>query len=104
MHALVILILLYAFETWFQRLLGFSFRDDVANEELRNSIRQAIGPYEVLITTVRKRKLRWHGHITRSIGLAKDDPAGHGTRREKERPTEKEMGGQHIIMDRIRVG
>ena len=35
------------------------------------TIRHAIGPYEDLITTVRKRKLRWYGHITRSIGLAK---------------------------------
>ena len=36
-----------------------------------NSIRHAIGPYEDLITTVRKRNLRWYGHITRSTGLAK---------------------------------
>ena len=38
---------------------------------MRNSIRHAIGPYEDLITTVRKRKLRWYGYITRSKGLAK---------------------------------
>ena len=31
----------------------------------------AIGPYEDLITTVRKRKLRWYEHITRSTELAK---------------------------------
>ena len=36
-----------------------------------NSIRQAIGPYEDLLTTVKKRKLRWYGHKTRSTGLAK---------------------------------
>ena len=41
------------------------------NEEVRNRIRQAIGPYEDLLTTVKKRKLRWYGHITRSTGLAK---------------------------------
>ena len=34
-------------------------------------IRQAIGPYEDLLTTVKKRKLRWYGHKTRSSGLAK---------------------------------
>ena len=32
---------------------------------------QTIGPCEDHITTVRKRKLRWYGHITRSTGLAK---------------------------------
>ena len=28
-------------------------------------------PYEDLTTTVRKRKLRWYGHITKPTGLAK---------------------------------
>ena len=35
------------------------------------SYRHAIGSYEDLITIVRKRKLRWYGHIIRSKGLAK---------------------------------
>ena len=48
-----------------------SYRDHVTNEEVGNRIRQAIGPYEDLLTTVKKRKLRWYGHKTRSRGLAK---------------------------------
>ena len=52
-------------------LLGISYRDHVTNEEVGNRIRQAIGPYEDLLTTVKKRKLRWYGHKTRSTGLAK---------------------------------
>ena len=55
----------------FQRLLGISYRDHVTNEKVKNDIRRAIGPYEDLITTVRKRKLRRYGHITRSTRLAK---------------------------------
>ena len=55
----------------FQRLLGIYYRDRVTNEEVRNLIRHVIGPYEDIITTVRKLKLRWYGHITRSTGLAK---------------------------------
>ena len=57
----------------FRRLLGISYRDHVTNEEVRNTIRHVIGPYEDLITGVRKLKLRWYGHImiTRSTGLAK---------------------------------
>ena len=36
-----------------------------------NSIRHAIGPYEDLITTVRKRRSKSYGHITKSTELAK---------------------------------
>ena len=87
MRSLVISIFLYACETWtltvelerkilttemrcFRRLSGISYRDHVTNEEVGNRIRQAIGPYEDLLTTVKKRKLRWYGH-KRSTGLAK---------------------------------
>ena len=31
----------------------------------------AIGPYEDLQTSVKRRKLKWYGHVTRSSGLAK---------------------------------
>ena len=53
----------------FRRVLGIYYRDHVTNEEVRNRIRQAIGPYEDLLTTVKKRNLRWYGDITRSKGL-----------------------------------
>ena len=52
-------------------LLSISKRDHVTKEEVRNTIRHVIVPYEDLITGVRKRKLRWYGHITNSTGLAK---------------------------------
>ena len=88
MRSLVTSIFLCACETWtltaelerkiqatymrcFRRLLGISYRDHVTHEEVRNRIRQAIGPYKDLLTTVKKRKLRWYGRITRSTGLAK---------------------------------
>ena len=51
--------------------MGISYRNHVTNEEVRNNIRNAIRPYEDLITTLRKHKLRRYGHITRSTGLAK---------------------------------
>jgi hypothetical protein len=37
----------------------------VTNEEVKSRIRQAIGPYEELITTIKRRKLKWFGHVTR---------------------------------------
>ena len=87
-HSLVISIFLYACEAWtltaelekkiqatemrcLRRLLGISYRDHVTNEEVRYRIRQAIGPYEDILTTVKTRKLRWYEHITRSTGPAK---------------------------------
>ena len=42
-----------------------------------------IGPYEDLLTSVNRRKLKWYGHVTRSPGLAKTILQGtaHGGRR-----------------------
>ena len=41
------------------------------NEEVRRKIHAAIGEYDELLTLVKKRKLRWFGHVSRSSGLAK---------------------------------
>ena len=38
---------------------------------MRDRVRQAIGPYEDLLTIVNRRKLKWFGHVTRGEGLAK---------------------------------
>lgn len=88
MRALVISIFLYACETWtitaeiekkvqamemrcYRKILGISYKDHITNDEVRQTIRQHIGPYEDLLATVKRRKLQWYGHITRSSGLAK---------------------------------
>ena len=34
-------------------------------------IQQAIGPHEDLLTIVKRRKLQWYGHVSRSSRLAK---------------------------------
>ena len=38
---------------------------------LSGRLRQSSGPYEDLLTTVKRRKLKWYGHVTRTSGLAK---------------------------------
>ena len=43
----------------------------VTNEEVRAKIQHAVAPHEDLLTMVKKRKLPWHGHVSRSSGLAK---------------------------------
>ena len=49
-----------------------SCKDHVANDEVRAKIQQAIGPHEDLMTIVKRRKLQWYSHVTRSSGLAKN--------------------------------
>ena len=52
-------------------ILHISYKDHVTNEEVCAKIQQAIGPHEDLLTIVKRRKLQWYGHISRSSGLAK---------------------------------
>ena len=55
----------------------------VTNEEVRNIIQNATGVHDNLLTMVKKRKLRWYGHISRSSGMTKTILPGtvKGTRR-----------------------
>ena len=43
----------------------------MTNEEVRNRVQNAIGVHDDLLTMVKKRKLRWYGHISRPSGMAK---------------------------------
>ena len=88
MRSLVISIFLYACESWtltaelekrtqafemrcYRRLLNISYKDHASNEEVRRNLQAAIREYDELLTLVKKRKLRWFGHVSRSSGLAK---------------------------------
>ena len=46
-------------------------KDHVIKEEVRAKIQQAIGPHEDLLTIIKRCKLQWYGHVSRSSGLAK---------------------------------
>ena len=46
-------------------------QDHDINEEVRAKMQQAIGPQEDLLTIVKRCKLLWYGHVSRSSGLAK---------------------------------
>ena len=52
-------------------LLNISYKDHITNAEVRREIQTAIGEYAELLALVKKRKLRWFGHVSRSSGLAK---------------------------------
>ena len=86
MRSLVTSIFLYACESWtltaelqrtiqamkmrsYHKILHISYKDHVTNGEARAEIQQATGPHEGLLTTVKRRKLQWYGHISRSSDL-----------------------------------
>ena len=88
MRTLILPTFLYACESWtltaeierriqalemgcYRRLLNISYKDHVTNEEVRNRIQNATGVHDDLLTMVKKQKLRWYGHISRSSGMAK---------------------------------
>ena len=88
MHSLVTSIFLYACETWtltaelqriiqamemrcYRKILHFSYKDHVTSEEVRAKIQQAIGPHEDLLTIIKRCKLQWYGHVSRSSVLTK---------------------------------
>ena len=86
MRSLVTSIFLYACESWtltaepqrriqamgtrcYRKIQRISYKDHVTNEEVRAKIQQAIDPHD-LLTIVKRRKLQWYGHASRSSGLA----------------------------------
>ena len=76
-------------------------RTNVTNEEVRRKIQAAIGEYDELLTLVKKRKLRWFGHVSRSSGLAKTILQGTvKEKKKKKRQTEKEVGRKYQRVDR----
>ena len=54
----------------YRKTLHISYKDHVTNEEVYAKVQQAIGPHKD-VTIVKKRKLQWFGHVSRSSGLAK---------------------------------
>ena len=87
-RSLVTSIFLYACESWtltaelqgriqamelrcYRKILHILYKDHITNEEVRAKIQQAIGPHEDLLPIVKRRKLQWYGHVSRSSGLAK---------------------------------
>ena len=53
------------------KMLRISYKNYVTNEKVHGKIHQGIGPREDLLTMVKRRKLQWYGHVSRSSGLTK---------------------------------
>ena len=80
----------------YRTILRISYKDRVTNEKVCAKIQQAIGPHEDLLTTVKRRKLKWYGHVSRSSGMAKKKHlARHLERGKMTRRREEDVGRQH---------
>ena len=116
MRSLAMSIFLHGCETWtitadigrriqaleicFRKPLCISYRDHITNEEVKARIGNAIGPYEDLLPSLKRRKLKcyiWARHTI--IWTGQDYPTGNSSRRETKRQTEETMGRQHQRVD-----
>ena len=55
----------------YHKILHISYKDHVTNDQVCAKIQQAIGPHEDLLTMMKRRKLQWYVHVSRSSSLAK---------------------------------
>ena len=109
MRSLVTSVFLYACESWtltaelqrriqamemrcYRKILRVSCKDHATNEEVGAKIQQAIGPHEDLLTIVKRRKLQWYGHVSRSSGLVKT--ILQGTVKGEEDKADRGRGGK----------
>ena len=83
----------------YHTILFISYEDHITNKEDCAKIQQAIGPHKDLLTIIKRCKLQWYGHVSRSSGLA--NLARHSERGKKTRQTEEEVGRQHPGIDRL---
>ena len=79
----------------YRKILRISYKDHVTNEEDCAKIQQAIRPHADLPTIIKRRKLQWYGHISRSSRIAK--PILQGTVKRGRR-----QGGQRERREDIR--
>ena len=81
MCSLLTSIFLYACESWtltaelqgriqavemrfYRKIFHISYKDHVTNEEVHAKVQQAIGPNEDPMTIIKRRKLKWYGHVS----------------------------------------
>ena len=81
----------------FRTLLGISFKNHITNDAIRDKTRQAIGPYDKMLTTVKKRKLRWFGHVSRIIRACQDNLTKNSSARRERRAGQKKRWQNSIF-------
>ena len=62
--------------------------------QVHAKIQHAIGPHEDLLPIVKRRKLHWYGHVSRSSGLAKTNHLARHSERGEEDKADRGRGGK----------
>ena len=90
-------------------MLHISYNDNVTNEEVRAKIQQATGQHEDLLTIVKRHKLQWYCHVSRSSGLPKTILQGtvkgerrQGRQRKRWKDNIREWTGLELGKSKIR--
>ena len=55
----------------YRKILRISYKIHVTNQKICAKIQQAIGQHKALLTIVKRHKLQWSAHVSRSSDLAK---------------------------------
>ena len=55
----------------YRKIPRISYKDHVTKEEVHAKIQQAIEPHDHLLTMVKRRKLQWYDHVSRSSGMSR---------------------------------
>ena len=55
----------------YRRILRVSYTEHRTNKHVKEEIEARAGPQEPLLSSVRRRKLLWFGHVTRHDGVSK---------------------------------
>ena len=79
----------------YRKILHISYKDHVTNEEVHAQIQQAIGPHEDFLTIVKRHKLQWYGHVSRSLSL--DITILQGTLNGEEDKADRGRGGKTTL-------
>ena len=82
------------------KILRIKYKDHVTTEEVCAEIERALRPHDDLLTIVKRRKMKWYEHASRSSGSDQNHLARHGEGGKKTRQKEQEVGRQHQGMDR----
>ena len=69
----------------YQKLLKISYKDHVNHEDVCRKTLAVTEEYDKLMTMVKKWKLRWFDHISRSSGFALDNSTRHRERKEVQK-------------------
>ena len=78
------------------------YKEPATTEEVYVKNQQAVELHQHLLTVVKRCKLQWYGHISRTSGLANNNYCSD--KGKKARRTKQEVERQHQGMDRSIVG